>query len=88
MGTNTQILSTSWDACPRQVTHFVYFDCKQTLSQQLSSQEDDDGVSLFLRNYRKHRATAKRIGRLNNQKIKETMNPSPETMELRARTNE
>ena len=47
MGTNTQILSTSWDACPRQVTHFVYFDHKQTLSQQLSSREDDDGVSLF-----------------------------------------
>ena len=47
MGTNTQILSTSWDACPRQVTHFVYFDYKQTVSQQLSSQEDDDGVSLF-----------------------------------------
>ena len=47
MGTNTQILSTSWDACPRQVTHFVYFDYKQTVSQQLSSQQDDDGVSLF-----------------------------------------
>ena len=47
MGTNTQILSTSWDACPRQVTHFVYFDYKQTLSQQLISQEDYDGVSLF-----------------------------------------
>ena len=47
MGTNTQILSISWDACPRQVTHFVYFDYKQTFSQQLSSQEDDEGVSLF-----------------------------------------
>lgn len=42
----------------------------------------------FWGNYRKHRVTAKRIGRVNNTKLKETMDPSPETMELSARMNE
>ena len=87
MGTNTQILSTSWDACPRQVTHFVYFVYKQTFSQQFSSREADDGVSVFWEIIESTgQLAAKRIGRVNNQKIKETIDP--ETMELHARTKE
>ena len=87
MGTNTQILSTSWDACPRQVTHFVYFVYKQTLAQQFSSREADDGVSVFWEIIESTGQLAdKRIGRVNNQKIKETIDP--ETMELHARTKE